>query len=213
MTDTASLLTLMSWLSPAFPIGGFAYSAGLEEAVANEYVRNADDLQGWISGQVHHGALWTDAVIFAASYHQEKPTDEIAALARALCISAERLTEMNDQGAAFADAAQVWLGANNRDWPLAVGVGHAAAALNIPLDAALAAYLHAFVSNQLQAAIRISVLGQKGAAAILMALEPEIKSLADKAAISTLDDLGSAGFLADIAAMNHEILQPRLFRS
>ena len=80
-------------------------------------------------------------------------------------------------------------------------------------ETALAAYLHAWVSNQLQAAIRLSVTGQQGAARILAALEAEIAGAARRAATSTLDDLGTIAFAAEIASLNHETLQPRLFLS
>jgi len=83
------------------------------------------------------------------------------------------------------------------------------------IDASLTtgAYLHAFVSNQLQCAIRLSVTGQDGAAHILAGLEPLIETTALRAASSTLEELGGASFIADIASMNHETLQPRLFLS
>ena len=78
---------------------------------------------------------------------------------------------------------------------------------------ALAAWLQAFISNQLQAAIRLSVTAQNGAARLLAALEPAIAAAADRATRSTPDDLGSFAFTAEIASMKHETLQPRLFLS
>jgi urease accessory protein len=208
-------LTLLSWLSPAFPTGGFAYSAGLE-TVAHESVQTLDDLQDWIAGQIENGPLWNDAVILAASFHIENETQlaEIAVLARALVVASERLGEMDGQGTSFADASAHWLPeALSRDLPYGVALGAAAKQLGLPLLETLEAYLHSFAANQLQAAIRLSLTGQNGAAQILAALAPVITKAANRAAHSTLDDLGSAGFLADIAAMNHETLAFRLFRS
>jgi urease accessory protein len=91
-------LTLLSWLSPAFPTGGFAYSAGLE-TVAHNSVQTLDELQSWISGQIENGPLWNDAVLLAASWNANDQTElsEIAGLARALVSAAERLDEMNGQ--------------------------------------------------------------------------------------------------------------------
>ncbi len=100
-----------------------------------------------------------------------------------------------------------------RGAPLCVAVGTACGLQAIALEDGLAAFLHAFVANQLQAAIRLSVTGQRGAAKLLAELEPAIEQTAARAASSTLDDLGSATILADIAAMNHETLEPRLFLS
>jgi urease accessory protein len=56
-------------------------------------------------------------------------------------------------------------------------------------------------------------LGQSEGVAILARLAPVIASTASRAAGSTLDDLGTFAFMADIATMKHETLEPRLFRT
>jgi urease accessory protein len=208
-------LTLLSWLSPAFPTGGFAYSAGLE-TVAHNSVQTLDSLRDWISGQIENGPAWNDAVLLAASWHAGNQSElrEIADLTRALVVASERLDEINGQGMSFADASAHWLPETlPRDLPYVVALGAAAKQADLPLLETMEAYLHAFAANQLQAAIRLSLTGQNGAAQILAALAPVISDAVNRAAISTLDDLGSSGFLADIASMNHETLAPRLFRS
>ena len=208
-------LTLLSWLSPAFPTGGFAYSAGLE-TVAHDSVQTPDDLQSWISGQIENGAVWNDAVLLAASWRANDQTElnEVAELARALVSASERLDEINGQGTSFADASTHWLPESlPRNLPYVVALGAAAKQAGIALFETLEAFLHAFAANQLQAAIRLSLTGQNGAARILAALAPVILDAAKRAADSTLDDLGSAAFLADIAAINHKTLETRLFRS
>jgi urease accessory protein len=208
-------LTLFSWLSPAFPTGGFAYSAGLE-TVAHNSVQTLDDLQGWICGQIENGPLWNDAVLLAASWRAGDLSElqNIAELARAMVVASERLDEMNGQGTSFADASVHWLSDTlPRDLPYMVALGAAAKQAGLPVLETLEAFLHAFAANQLQAAIRLSLTGQNGAAQILASLAPVISDAANRAAISTLSDLGSCGFLADIATMNHEILASRLFRS
>lgn len=208
-------LTLLSWLSPAFPTGGFAYSAGLE-TVGHSSVQTVDDLQAWISGQIENGALWNDAVLLAASWRADNEAQllEIAEFARALVSASERFDEMNGQGTSFADASVNWLQKSlPRDLPYVVALGVAARQINSPANELIEAYLHSFAVNQLQAAIRLSLTGQNGAAQVLAALAATIEKAANHAAVSTLDDLGSAGILADIAAMNHETLGARLFRS
>jgi urease accessory protein len=208
-------LTLLSWLSPAFPTGGFAYSAGLE-TVAHDSVQTLADLQGWICGQIENGPVWNDTVLLAASWHASDPSElqEIADLTRALAVASERLDEINGQGTSFADASAHWLPETlPRDLPYMVALGAAAKQAGLPLLETLEAFLHAFAANQLQAAIRLSLTGQNGAAQILASLAPVISDAALRASMSTLNDLGSAGFLADIASMNHELLPSRLFRS
>lgn len=220
MTDTTVGLRLLTWLSPVFPTGGFAYSAGLEQAVADRIVDDPASLLSWLSSGLRHGSAWNDAVLFAAAYgaaHDRNALDEIAGLAVALANGAERLRETLAQGRSFMEAAGPWLGdtvsLSIDDIPLPVAVGAACGLSGIPLRDALPVWLHAFVQNQLQCAIRLSVTGQRGAASLLHDLEDDITAAADRACRSSLGDLGTCMFLADIAALNHETLQPRLFLS
>ena len=218
MTD-ASLIRLMSWLSPVFPTGGFAWSAGLEQAVADGTVRRACDLGDWLSALLAHGSPWNDAVVFAAAWRAREDAaaiGELAELAGAMAGSAERHRETMDQGRAFLAAASHWF--PGEAWalgelPLPVAVGLACGRGGIALEAALGAYLNGFISGQLQCAIRLSVTGQNGAAGLLRRLEPNVAQAAARAAVSTLDDLGAFAMRAEIASMNHETLQPRLFLS
>jgi urease accessory protein len=216
VTTDATHLTLLSWLSPAFPTGGFAFSAGLETAAHVSVVSN-DDLQGWLAGQIENGPVWNDAVIAAAASrdcHDDAVLRELAALQRALCSTAERLAEIDAQGASFADASAHWLVSPvPRDLTFAVALGAAAGRSGIAAAELVPTLLHAFAVNQCQAAIRLSLTGQTGAAGILAALGPIIVHAAARAAASSLDDLGSAGILADIAGLRHETLETRLFRS
>lgn len=219
MTDNRALLRLLSWLSPAFPIGGFAYSAGLEQAVVDGMVTNATTLRDWLKVVLSNGAQWNDAVLFAASWHADSDKSalkDLCDMAEALAGSAERHKEMLDQGQAFLSACRHWvdLGVVLPKRPaLAVAIGVACRNSDIGIEEGLTAYLHAFVSNQLQAAIRLSVMGQVGAARLLAELEPDILSVARRASTATLEDLGGATVSAEIASMNHETLQPRLFLS
>lgn len=219
-TSTQGLIRLMSWLSPVFPTGGFAYSGGLERAVEDGFVTNESDLQNWLHSLVHHGSARNDLVLLTESWRQadaNQPCTDVACLALALAGSAERHLEVAAQGAAFVLAVENWKFDRTPDFggqhPLPVVVGGYCAVGGIALELALTGYVQAFVTNQLQAAIRLSVLGQSGAARIMAALEDEISALSNLSAESSLDDLGSAAINADIASMNHETQTVRLFRS
>jgi urease accessory protein len=219
MTGSANLLRLMSWLSPVFPTGAYAYSAGLEQAVAAGSVTGTQTLENWLKALLQAGPQWNDAVFFTAAWRAAADLSalaEIAELAVAMTGSAERHRETVDQGTGFLEAAASWFDDGAlppRGTPLCVAVGAACGLRQIPLPDGLAAFLHAFVANQLQVAIRLSVTGQRGAAQLLAGLEPAIAETAARAVSSTLDDLGSNTVLADIAAMQHETLKSRLFLS
>jgi urease accessory protein len=215
----AAQLRLMAFLSPAFPIGGFSYSHGLERAAHDGLLPDTAALQQWLSDLIAFGSGWNDAVLFAESHRRAGAGDlsEPAELAEALAGSEERHRETMLQGAAFIAASRAWphtvLDRLPADCAYCVAAGTILGAHQIPLETALAAWLQAFSMNLVQAAIRLGVTGQQGAMAIIAALEPVILETARRAQNSTLDDLGSATLLSDIIAMKHETQHSRLFRS
>lgn len=216
----AALLRLAAWLSPAFPVGSFSYSHGLERAVHDGLVNDADQLAEWIAALLTSGSGWNDAVLLAESWRRAAAGETLAdtaELAEALAGSAERHLESVAQGAAFLQAASAWPRSVPEDLPAncpySVAVGAVAGAHGAPLAETTTLFLQAFASNLIQAAIRLGVLGQTQAVGLLASLETLLVETGGRASSSTLDDLGSATVLSDIAAMNHETQRSRLFRS
>ncbi|WP_096786217.1 urease accessory protein UreF [Rhodobacter sp. CZR27] len=207
-----ALLSLVQWLSPAFPTGAFAYSHGLEWAISEGEVRNADTARGWIADVLRFGAGRTDAILLAHAL-KGHDLDALTDLARALAPSAERLRETEDQGAAFAAATAALTGQPLPARPLPVAVGQAAASLGLPVAQVVALALHAFAANLVSVAVRFVPLGQTEGQAILAALHPLIEDLAATAAEAPLEAIGSAAFRADLAAMRHETMDVRIFRT
>lgn len=222
MTDfnaNTALLRLMTWLSPAFPVGAFSYSHGIERAVHDGLIGDKGSLHAWLIDLLHHGSVWNDAVLFAASWHdarEDKDCQPIAALGEAMAGSKERHMETMLQGGAFLQAIGHW-GAGQSgitgEMPYPVAVAIVAARHGVDLEPSLAAFLHAVISNLIQGAVRLVPLGQSHAVALLAALEQPILAVAQRAATSSLDDLGSAAILSDIMAMQHETQYSRVFRS
>lgn len=218
--ETQALLRLMAWLSPAFPVGGFAYSSGLERAVHDRLVADAAGLEAWLSTSLLHGMLWNDAVfvsLAAGGAEDAAHLSELSELGLALAGSAERHMETLFLGKAFLVAAQAWpspvFERLPADCPYPVAVGAVAAAHGIAAEQAVAAFLHAGVSQGVSAAIRLGVAGQQDGLRILASLETGIGNVAERVAQAGLDDLGSATVQADIASIRHEAQVSRLFRS
>lgn len=214
------LIRLMTWLSPAFPVGAFSYSHGIERAVHDGLVRDARSLEMWLSDLLRHGSAWNDAVLLAEAWRkisEHGSSQEVAWLGEAMAGSAERQREMMLQGEAFLKAAAAWPGlsgdAHETEAPYPVAVGTVGARNGVPLEQLLSAFLHAFVANLVQAAIRLVPLGQSEGLAVVAALEPLVLDTAGRAARSLLDDLGSAAFVSEIETMKHETQYSRLFRS
>lgn len=210
---TPALLTLVQWLSPAFPTGGYAYSHGLEQVITDGAVSDGDSLRRWLADVLTFGAGRQDAVLLALSLRGGADHDALSALARALQPSAERLSETVEQGAAFARAVSALTGRDLPARPLPVAVGQAASTLDLPPAQVLALYLHAFASNLVSAAVRFVPLGQDAGQAVLSALHPVVDGLARDLVDATPDDLQSAALGADLAAMRHETLDVRIFKT
>jgi urease accessory protein len=205
------LLTLVQWLSPAFPTGAFAYSHGAEVVIA-EGSRDAASIGAWIGGVLRHGAGQADAVLLAAALRGGDP-GALDALARALSGSAERLVETLDQGAAFARTVSALTGRDLPPRALPVAVGEAARPLDLAVEDVVAVYLHAFAANLVTVATRFAPLGQTEGQGMLAALHPVIAGTAAFAATAGVDDIGTAALAADMAAMRHEALDVRIFRT
>mgnify|MGYP004449041043 FL=1 len=209
-TDAA--LTLHQLFSPAFPVGAFAYSHGLETAVQAGQVGDAGALQGWLEAVLRHGAGWSDAVLLAQAA-QGADAAMLSELGLALSPSAERRLETEQQGRAFAaTVSEVW-GLEIPAAPYPVAVGLAVRALELPLDEALRLYLQAFAANLAGAGVRLIPLGQTDGQRVVQALAPLCAALAAHAREAELDDLGGFAPLIDIASQRHDMLYSRLFRS
>jgi urease accessory protein len=215
MSTERDVLTLAQWLSPSFPVGAFAYSHGLETAIQSGTITSARDLQDWLADVLNHGNGRNDCILLRAAHActSEVALDEINQTAVAVSASSERVLETQLQGNAFSQTtAAIWGGdATTLCYPVAVGNAAAHMALDADLTAAL--YLHAFASNLVSAAVRAVPLGQTDGQRVLAALIPMCDQIAKDTQGTTLNDLSSTAFLSDIAAMQHETLQPRIFRS
>jgi urease accessory protein len=192
-------------------------------------VTTAADLESWIGDIFRHGAGRSDAILFVYAWRAAATGDAAALaataeLAAAFQPSRERHLEATAQGRAFIDTAMAaW--PNERLAELAaslpagtpiaypVAVALAAAASDIPLSPALAAWASAFAANLVSAGVRAIPIGQTDGQKIVARLAALIEKLAATAPLASLDDLGGAALRADIASMKHETQYTRLFRS
>jgi urease accessory protein len=213
------LVKLLTWLSPAFPTGAFAYSHGLEWAVEAGDVSSEAALLPWLEDVLRHGSGHTDAVLLRHAHRARNLAAlmDVAEMAQAAQPSRERREETLGQGGAFAIAARVW-GARLLEalpGPVAypVAVGALARAHGVPEDAAALGLLHAFAANLVGAAVRLVPLGQTAGLRVMVALEPTLHAVAAATRETELDGIGGACFRSDIASMRHETQYTRLFRT
>jgi urease accessory protein len=226
-TSASTLYRLMAWLSPAYPVGAFSYSSGIEWAVEAGDIKDAESLRRWLAVVIGEGGGFCDAVFFVHAHRSLADTGDaelraVAELAAAFAPSKERHLETTAQGAAFIAATKAAWSCDALDrlaaawdgpvaYPVAVGV--TAAGHGIALEAALHAYLHAVTANLISAGVRLIPLGQSDGQRVLAALEGVVEATARKALVTPLADVGSAAFRADLASLLHETQYTRLFRS
>jgi urease accessory protein len=223
-----ALLRLQSWLSPAFPIGSYSYSHGLEQAVELGYVNDRVSLVDWLKADLHHGSVRNEAIFFAEAWNSARSCEPakllaVAEVAAAYRGTAEFALESSQQAVAsltvlrrvWPDAVLDWLSEELSEIPaaLAVVIGARSAREGIPLRFALPAFLQSYAGNLVTAAVRLIPLGQTAGQRAVAELEPEVLSASAQAEECTLADLGSAGFVLDLVSMAHETQYTRLFRS
>ena len=227
-TTEAALYRLMTWLSPAYPVGGFSYSHGLEYAVEEKLVRDRETMVQWLTTAIEVGAGRIGGALVAevwraATQQDANRLEGVAELAAAWRSTGETALESEAQGAAFLSVTRTaWphplldsLVPERRGGPIAlsVAVGATCGYHGIALLPALVAYLHSFASNLVSAGVRLIPLGQSDGQLAMAALEPIIERCARDCAHISLDEVGSAAPMLDWCSMRHELQYTRLFRS
>ena len=213
------LARLLTWLSPAFPTGGFAYSHGLEWSVEAGDVTDETTLRDWVADVLSHGSGRSDTILLRHA-HRVSPDDlpALCALGIALAFGRERRLEICAQGEAFVRAGTVWGGLRitavaDMQVPYPIAVGALAADHGIEADLAATGYLQALAATLVSAGVRLIPLGQTAGLRVVRLLEPVIAKLVEQTRSAELDDLGGACFRSDIAALRHETQRTRLFRT
>ena len=212
---TDALLTLIQWLSPAYPVGAFAYSHGLEAAADLDWVRDAEGLEDWLKDILLYGSGRADALFIAAAFHSgtAQELDATNDTARAYAASKERLMETDQQGWAFGQITSALWTADLQGLVYPVALGHAAKCDKLPLDMTMTLYLQAFLNNLVAAGQRLLPVGQTDAQRIVQRLSPLCAEIAESSVDGDLTDLSSSTFLSDITSMKHETQYSRIFRT
>lgn len=220
MADTRARLWQL--LSPALPVGAYAWSQALEQAVDCGWVSDADSAGDWVGGQLEHVLAVTDLPLLARLHAAASAGDHDRLLALdqlllALRESAELRAGERDLGASLS-RLMTSLSVQPATAPPATQSFVAAFALacvrwSITLDDALAGYAFAWCENQVTCAVRLVPLGQSDGQRLLLALGERIPALSARAATLADDDIGASAPGVALASARHETQYSRLFRS
>lgn len=223
-SERRSLLRLLQLASPALPIGAYAYSQGLEQAVARSWVTDPATLQDWLGGLLGHSLGRIDLPLLSRHYQAWRDGDAARALRwsellHALRDSHESSAQETHLGGALARIL-VQLGVTEaapfvaREEVTFAGMfALGAVAWEIALEAALEGYAFSWLENQVGAATRLFPLGQLAAQRVLANLADGIPDAVSLAAGLADDEIGCVAPALSLASAWHEQQYSRLFRS
>ena len=224
VTNANAILAALHLASPALPVGGFAYSQGLEQAIEDRWVTNMESAYRWIrDGLVLNMARqelpwwiacyraavqsdWMRVVEVNDRLHALRETGEFRLESVQMGHSMAKLFAQWPQGQPLADLTEVvWV------YPSA----HAALAAvsGVTQELALSAYLWSWVENQVLAAVKSVPLGQIEGQALLHRLKVDIAHAMEMSERLNPEESGSAAFGLAITSARHETQYSRLFRS
>lgn len=215
-----SLLAALHLASPALPVGGFAYSQGLERAIEDRLVTDEAGARRWIGDLLRLSLARLEAPLWLRAFDAGAAAD-VAALARcndellAVRETAELRAESQQMGSSLLRLLPALGVQPPAIEPAAYPAAFAAAcaALGVDREAGLTAYLWAWVENQVLVAVKTVPLGQQAGQRLLVALhEPLVQAVATACGLSD-DDLGSATVNFALVCARHETQYSRLFRS
>lgn len=218
MVNDVAILSLMRLVSPALPVGGFAYSQGLEYAVDCGWVTNAEDTECWLRGVIHNGHAQLDIPLLYRLYQSADCPERFAVWNQRVLASREtkelRLEEkqigralwrlLRDLDEPLPDLpAPSWLGA----------FAFAARRWQVDCRSACLGFMWNWLENQLTVAAKTVPIGQTDVQRISQRLLPVLVRAVDNGMTLEDDDINGGLPGVVMASMLHETQYSRLFRS
>ncbi len=223
--SSTAFLSLMQLTNASLPVGAYSYSEGIETLVETGAIATATDLHHWLSQELQHGGIQTEAAILIRAYRaiQANQPSQLAYWNHWLSAAreTEELRQQSWQMGRALTRLLPELNSDTRHWiesagtpcNFAIAFAAAAAVSQVPLEMTVQGYLHSWASNLINAGIRLVPLGQTEGQILLHQLHP----LIDQAVIDVMAlddaDLSSGSWGLSLASMQHETLYSRLFRS
>jgi len=223
-TDRLASLRLWQLISPALPVGAYAYSGGLEYAVQAGWVRDAQEVEQWVGGLLQHTLAYLDVPVLQRCYYAWRDADHaqlsywsefVLAARESSELRAEDLhlgralaTLLTDLGVAEAASYRQSAAA-----PFVCLLALAGVKWQVPIDQLASGLLWSWSENQVAAAIKLVPLGQTAGQKILLQLAQMIPDAITTGLALGDDDIGVLAPGLGIASALHETQYTRLFRS
>lgn len=218
-----ALLRLCQLVSPALPVGAYAYSQGLEYAVHAGWVHDETTTFDWLQGLARASFARLDLPILLRLLAAWR-ADDRSALARwnARLLASRETQELRDEdrhlGRALArvlEQLDIPEASTASETPTTYAQMYALACARWEIESAAAScgYLWSWLENQVLAAVKLVPLGQSAGQRLLFRLVPVIGECADDAGLVADADIGVGAVAQGIGSALHETQYTRLFRS
>ncbi|MHB0774423.1 urease accessory protein UreF [Halomonas sp. WWR20] len=222
-SDDLALLGLLQLVSPALPIGAFAWSQGLESAFELGWVSDEVTLGEWLEGVLEDGLTRCDLPVLSRLYSAWQASDDAALMEWNDWLQANRETaELAAEDFRLGEAMVRLLRSLDQlptspalpsQPTYAVMFALASQQRGIPVRDSLLGFAWAWLENQLAVACKALPLGQTAAQRLIERLRPQLVTAVDTALALDDDELGPALPGLALASAHHETQYSRLFRS
>lgn len=222
--NSPALLHLMHLVSPALPVGAYAYSQGLEYAIDQQWLKSQDNVQQWIEGLLLHGLANLDIPVLFRLMQAWDEGDECAIIEWNDFVRASRETkELLLEDEQLGMALQRLLVELNLEQACApfldskpcfvVMFSLACVHWHIPKSEACFGFAFSWLENQVAAATKLLPLGQTAAQKLLISIMPKIDQACEKSRSLDDEQIGLSLPGLAMASSLHESQYSRLFRS
>lgn len=216
-------LQLLQLASPSLPIGGFAWSQGLEGAIEQGWLKNEADFADWVEGVLQHSFTWQELPLLNR-LHQAASGDDLTLLvhwnrlALALRETSELRSEDVQMGGALLKLMRDLQFPQALQWAeteisYVTAFAIACAQHRIPLIQASTAFAWSWLENQIAAALKLFPLGQTAGQRVFQLIAPTLPAMIEQAQNVADDAIGISLPGVVMASMQHEEQYSRLFRS
>lgn len=224
ITTAMSSMRLWQLISPALPIGAYAYSQGLEYAVDTGWINNEQQASEWILGQLNHNLAQLDAPVFLRLYEAWQQNDiEAVSYWNQFILASREAAELYQEDCNLGQALNRVLQGLEIKMPalpqqqseiaFVTCLAFACHTWHIDKVEAVQGLLWSWCENQVAAAIKIIPLGQTSGQKIMSAAIEVIAAAVNKAIHCEDEEIGMLAPAVAIASALHETQYSRLFRS
>ncbi|GAB2195862.1 urease accessory protein UreF [Sessilibacter sp. MAH4] len=221
ITTDFGLLKLMQLTSVNLPVGGFAFSQGLETACELGWVKSLDDARDWIGVQIQESLGHLDLPIFLRAYDGADLSSDLTEFKRwnRYILASRETQEFLSADIAMGAALKRLMANLNIDCAVDGDISFVCAFAflahywQIDKKAACLGYSWTWLENQISAAMKLVPLGQNSAQQLTGLLQPQLTKTMEFALTLSNEEIGSSLIGLSIASSMHETQYSRLFRS